>query len=295
MKILIILTGGTIGSAVTDGYISLNSKAKNTLLADFPHIDFTVIEPYNILSEQLNGEHLNLLVDSIKSNLSSDFDGIIITHGTDTLQYTACGLSCVFPDIDIPVILVSSNYVLGDERANGKDNFKYAIEFIKEKIGGIFVSYKNSGSKSEIHQGHKVLPHEIYSDDVKSIEGSLGYFENNKFIQTAEYEPCKGADNSVFSTASCVLWQKIHPEMIYPDSENYKAILLESYHSGTSPTYSDNFRNFCQNSNNPVYLVGAKEGPQYDSVKEYQELNIKHLPFISPIYAYMKLWLDAEI
>lgn len=294
MKILTILTGGTIGSSFCREFISLDHNSKNELLNGYEHIEIDTFSPYTILSEHLNGDYLNMLLAAVGENLNKDYDGIIVTHGTDTLQYSASALSIAYNNAQIPVVLVSSNYVLQDPRANGKYNFKYAVEFIKEKIGGVFVSYKNTGGKPEIHQGNMLLPHEIYSDDVKSIGGAFGYFENEKFIQQGVIKKYKTISNINPGKNSPVLWLKIHPGMSLPDTNNYNAVLLEAYHSGTLPTLSPEFRNFCQNANVPIFVIGAKEGPQYDSVKEYKELGIKHLPFISPVYAYLRLWFESE-
>lgn len=294
MKLLVILTGGTIGSGLLQGFIALDKDIKNQLLSDYSHISIDTIQPYTILSEQLKGDYLNKLITCIRDNLNKSYDGIIVTHGTDTLQYSACALSYAFADAKLPIVLVSSNYVLEDPRANGKDNFKYAVEFIKEKIGGVFVSYKNAGEFTEIHQGHLVLPHEIYNDDVKSINGSLGYFNEDMFIQNKQPERLEITDNVLFSELSPVLWSRIHPGIKLPDTNQYKAIILEGYHSGTLPTLSDEFQAFCKKSEIPIYLVGTKVGAQYESTKEYQELGINPLPQISPIYAYIKLWAELS-
>ena len=294
MKLLAILTGGTIGSSFCKEFISLDKNSKNQLLEGYEHLKIDTYSPYTILSEQLTGDYLNTLIKCVATKLQEDYDGIIITHGTDTLQYSASALSCVFDGAKIPLVLVSSNYVLQDPRANGKDNFKYAIEFIKEKIGGVFVSYRNAGENPEIHQGNMLLPHEIYSDDVKSINGAFGYYENDSFIINTKLQKFETITNPKLTDSAKVLWLKVHPSMILPDTSEYEAILLEAYHSGTLPTLSPKFRDFCQKAKNPIFLIGAKEGPQYDSVKEYEELGIKHLPFISPIYAYLRLWFEAE-
>lgn len=294
MNILLIFTGGTIGSSFCEEFISLNSDSKSKLLEGYSHLEIDTISPYTILSEQLDGNYLNALIECVGENLNKNYDGIIVTHGTDTLQYSASALSLAYGDAEIPVVLVSSNYVLDDPRANGKDNFKYAVEFIKEKIGGVFVSYKNTGGKPEIHQGNMLLPHEIYSDDVKSIGSAFGYYEKEAFIQNCQLTTFETVKNFKLSKNGKILWLKIHPGMSLPDTKNYKVIMLEAYHSGTLPTLSPEFRSFCKNANLPIFLAGAKDGPQYDSVKEYEELGIKHLPFISPIYAYLRLWAEAD-
>ena len=148
MNILVIFTGGTIGSAVSDGWISPSDDMKYLLLEKYREktgddIEFDTLNPYTILSENLTAEYLNMLTDCVKKNISL-YDGIIVAHGSDTLQYTAAALSLVLGNDIVPVMLVSSNYPLEDERANGTDNFIAATEFITAKAGkGVFISYKN--------------------------------------------------------------------------------------------------------------------------------------------------------
>jgi L-asparaginase len=49
------------------------------------------------------------LITTVKENLSSDYDGIIVTHGTDTLGYSAAALAYALGNGTVPVCLVSSN------------------------------------------------------------------------------------------------------------------------------------------------------------------------------------------
>ena len=114
MKILVIFTGGTIGSKLTDGFISPDRGAPYALLEKFkyPGIGFDTVSPYTILSENLSVKELNILLDTVRKSLHMGYDGIIITHGTDTLQYSAAAvLECV-KNTAVPIVFVSSNYPL---------------------------------------------------------------------------------------------------------------------------------------------------------------------------------------
>lgn len=290
MKILIIYTGGTIGSRLKDNLISTDRKQNRELLDEITDVEFEETEPYFILSEQLNGKNLTALIKCVGENLSKDYDGIIVTHGTDTLQYSASALSLAYGQCKIPVVLVSSNYVLDDIRANGKDNFKYAVEFIKEGIGGVFVSYRNTGSKPEIHLGSQLLQQEIYSDDLKSLGGSFGYFEGGSFVRLINDYNCDNIGEYSFNEFSSVLWLNSYAGMKAVDTKGYKAVLLQGYHSGTLPTLSKEFISFCKNSEVPIYFLGATDGDRYESTKLFKELGILVLKKLSPIYSYIKLW-----
>lgn len=140
MNIAVIFTGGTIGSTIQDQYVSTDAQAPYRLLSMYKQslntgqskeaVDFTTYAPYTTLSEYLDGSHLNKLITCIKAVLETDTDGIIVTHGTDTLPFTAAALGMIFAYAKIPIILVSSNYILDDPRANGLVNFATAVDYI---------------------------------------------------------------------------------------------------------------------------------------------------------------------
>lgn len=306
MKILTIFTGGTIGCSTLDGVLSPN-KANSYLLLNMylkshTGVEFVPVQPYNILSENLNGSNLTKLYECIKSFNSDEFDGIIVTHGTDTLQYTASYLSYCFGLRKIPIVMVSANYPLSDSISNGYVNFCSAVDFIKSgEQKGVFVSYKNSSeSHTNIHRAARVLPHLPYSDDVYSISGSAyGKVENGIFTKNVSYSEDADSNDFICNPKLCessdVLYIRPYAGIKYPEiTENTKAILLEGYHSGTLNTSSNALQNFCKKAYEmgvPVFLTGACKGFYYESKKLFGDLKINVLPSASPIAMYMKLWL----
>ena len=112
-SVSLITTGGTITSKVdykTGGVISL-IKPKELLstvpeLADI--IDLRkILSPFNIMSENMTGEHWQKLAEEVASVLKED-RGVIVTHGTDTLHFTAAALSFMLPEVPKPVVLTGS-------------------------------------------------------------------------------------------------------------------------------------------------------------------------------------------
>ena len=333
MKIMVIFTGGTIGSAVNDGFISPDNSQGYKLITEYEKIstrsnarqpvDLYTCMPYSLLSENLNGEYLNKLIECVKTNLNSEeqYDGIIITHGTDTLQYTAAAIDYVFADTNIPIVLVSSNYILDDERANGLSNFYFAIEFIKKEISGVYVSYRNVPEQLYIHYGSRLLPHMTCQDEIYSIGNSyLGCFKYasetgnfpNVFYSNTTNSEVKVSKNATelypksslpedicFSKNCPILYLKAMPGLIYPAiPDGTTAILIDSYHSGTICTESSELKSFTKQAsskNIPVFLVGAEDRTAYESTKIYSDLNINVLPKSSPIAIYVKLWLLSQL
>lgn len=330
MKILVIFTGGTIGSSIQGDYINIDDTGKYKIINSYKNkredLHFTTLEPYTILSENLRGENINSLANCVKDN-QDNYEGIIITHGTDTLQYTAAGLSILLPGLRVPVVMVSSNYVLEDERANGINNFSGAVEYISwvfeqrkdlpenSMLGaGIYVSYDNGDGRTNIYPGISLYQHNAYEDRLNSLKGCVmgtivegSYVSNNSPIFLSVVKAFEEAKNiicnsmntcseniNVFLEYSNVVWYKEHPGFSYvlPD-KNTRCVLIESYHSGTLNSNNKSLTELIRNCNErriPVFIVGIEDRIQYESTQFLQDFSIIILPEITPVVAYMLLW-----
>ncbi len=306
MKILVILTGGTISSTANSRYISPDQSKTYKLIEMYKssHNDdvaFEFTEPYTLLSENLTGNNIIALGNCLLENITHDYDGIIVTHGTDTLQYSAAAMGYLLANAQLPILFVSSNLVLDNPAANGVDNFSYAVKFIlQQQNKGVFVSYRNSDNTVYIHRGTRLLPHLPYSDDLFSVAGQYyGLYRKNVFIANPDYYSPQG--NNICELALPGSWHSQilrifpYPGMEYPSlSDNIKAVLLDSYHSGTICSMTPNmtaFYNEADLRNIPVFLTGADNGVDYESVKAWKQLGICTLPKASPIAMYVKLWM----
>lgn len=306
MKILVICTGGTIGSTVNKGFISPDKSKSFKLIEMYKasnknNVEFEIIQPYTLLSENLTGRTLSSLGLCLLENASRGYDGIIVTHGTDTLQYSAAAMGYLLANARIPILFVSSNLVLDHPAANGIHNFTHAVEFIMQKHGsGVFVSYRNSDNITYIHRGTRLLPHLGYSDELFSILGQYyGLYRENVFIPNPGYRSLQIDNIPIFtlpdSWNSHILRIFPYPGMEYPAlSDNIKAILLDTYHSGTLCSTTPNMTSFYNEANArklPVFLTGANHDTDYESVTVWKRLGIHTLPPASPIAMYIKLWM----
>lgn len=307
MKILVIFTGGTIGSTEQDGWISPNQATKYLLLKEYTEkhseVDFETIEPYTILSENLSAEALNTLLQSVCENAEKEYDGIIITHGTDTLQYSASALSYAFGDTGMPIVLVSSNYPLSDAKSNGYINFEAAVQFIQSRIGkGVFVCYANTPARVEIHCGNMLLSHSEMSDALYSVgSNEFAYYQNGNIVLNPHFK------KPIFNKPLRTFTLKPHPDILvvnnYPGEkypyvlDGYRAVILRPYHSGTLNTDNTHLRELCQKAKAkgiPVFIVNVNNGAAYASSKLYSELGIIVLPQSAFVSIYMKIWIAVS-
>lgn len=313
MSIYVIFTGGTIGSSNTDNVISTDSFVQEYFISKYKEKFisedcFKCVYPYSILSENLDAEHLLLLINTVKDVLKNDdVQGIIINHGTDTLQYTSAVLSYIFSCCDTPILLVSSNYVLSDPRANGLINFHCAVRFINEfHKSGVYVSYKNDNDIPYIHMGARLNAPLLFSADISSVKDTwFAKYANDMFVLNDIYNDMSNKislftsfdDISLFTLAqNIIMWIKPYPGMSYvKPTENTKAVLHESFHSGTIAINDELkcFANECKRMNIPMYITGLEENEAvYDNVIEYIKLGFIPLYGCSPIAIYCKLWLS---
>ena len=302
MKILVIFTGGTIGSTVTNGWISPDDTTHYALIDAYKNkfgdaVCFETRAPFSILSENLSAETLKILVEEVCSAVEKDFDGIIVTHGTDTLQFSAAALAYATGNDCIPTVLVSSNFPLDDPRSNGNANFKAAVDFIREDCGrGVFIAYQNAGGPVKFHNALATVDHMEADDSVFSLYGSVYAKETAEGIQVVgKCAPCEKIP-AKFAEDARILTIELHPAngYVYP-LEHYGAIILRPYHSGTLNTASPAFISFCnraKNANLPVYAVNIQGGDTYASSKTFDELGITPLYDTTFAAAYVKLWME---
>ena len=308
MKILVVFTGGTIGSTVQGDYISADEKTPYTLLSEYEKnygIDFEydVLQPYTELSENNTGETISALAGCLGENISGNYDGVIVTHGTDTLQYTAAALSYTFGKCGVPVCIVSANYIIGDKRSNGLANFRGAVNFIRQKIGGVWVVYKNSDEENvTVHGGARLLESQAFSDCFYSAGNSFfGRFDGEEnFIKNENYrefpdEISPIIPNKLNEISDFILRVNPYVGMTFPAvNPKIKYVIMGTFHSGTFNTKSGYVKKFfseLRQKNITVFLTGTTAGTAYESTKAFEKLNVIPVPNIAPIALYMKIWL----
>jgi len=310
MKILVIFTGGTIGSVKSEGWIAPDDTTKYRLLesykdADQKGIAFETASPYIILSENLSAKELTTLCGVIDDAVKGDYDGVIVAHGTDTLQYSASAAAfCVGADCT-PVVFVSSGYPLESERSNGEANFEAAVEFIRAKAGrGVYISYANEqGGKVDIHTAARALRHPEMSDKVYSLGGTpYAECEGGVISCREDYIP-SGVGEPLGKVNFCenagLLTVTVNPTEQYRyDLEGVRAIILMPYHSGTLNTASEHFKAFCQIAKEkhiPIFLPDLPLGAHYASMKSYSDLGIIPLPPCSSVALTVKIWAGISL
>jgi len=163
-KILLLSTGGTIASKVDyrTGAVTpilsaeeLNSSVPE--LSEIANIDTKVL--FSEYSENIMPNHWLEIANQLFEYSKSNYSGIIIAHGTDTMHYTSSFLSFALAGYPIPIVLVGSQRSSDRASSDAALNLIGAAKFIVEcKKNGVYVIMHNDESDTSIacHFGTRV-------------------------------------------------------------------------------------------------------------------------------------------
>jgi L-asparaginase len=129
-RILIIHTGGTLGMKGCRPAPLRPGDFEKTLREEVPELfrlaSVRLVVFSNLDSSDMSPEHWSALAVRVHAALS-DNDGVVITHGTDTMAWTASALSFMLPGLRRPVVLTGSQRPLDEVRSDGRLNLIDAV------------------------------------------------------------------------------------------------------------------------------------------------------------------------
>ena len=141
-KILLITTGGTIASM--PGGEGLEPHRSGVMERELEQLRtyyaITVRDAMCLDSSNIRPEEWQLIAREIFENRAG-YDGIVVSHGTDTMAYTASAVTYMLPDIDLPVVFTGSQLPLSDMLSDGPDNLRTAFAMAASGHAGVFLAF----------------------------------------------------------------------------------------------------------------------------------------------------------
>jgi glutamyl-tRNA(Gln) amidotransferase subunit D len=148
-SVSLIATGGTIGTHVDykTGGVYMCRKPEE-ILATTPELETIVnlksmLRPFTVASEDMTYKHWQTLAEMTVKELKR-CDGVIITHGTDCLHYTATALSFMLKNLSKPVVLT------GAQRSPDRGSFDGRMNLI---CSGYFAGHSTIGEVVVVMHG----------------------------------------------------------------------------------------------------------------------------------------------
>ena len=140
--ILLLTTGGTIASM--PGGEGLEPRRAEVMERELEQLrsyyTITVEDVMCLDSSNIRPEEWQRIAEHI-FRLREGYDGIVVSHGTDTMAYTASAVTFMLPDIDRPVVFTGSQLPLADVLSDGPDNLRTAFAMAASGHPGIFLAF----------------------------------------------------------------------------------------------------------------------------------------------------------
>lgn len=149
-RVLVMATGGTIVSPKKDGAAAPDEEFASAILGraneyfEARGVDAVVVRPFGeagIDSSDMGPVQWVRLAAEISRARSPELRGVLITHGTDTMAYTASWLSICFPNEAFPIILTGSQQSPDDMPFDGENNLIGAAKLASCMHGGIGIYF----------------------------------------------------------------------------------------------------------------------------------------------------------
>ncbi len=196
------------------------------------------IQIMSLDSTNIQPDHWIKIANTVRERFS-DYDGFVITHGTDTMAYTAAILSYMLQNSSKPIVVTGSQKPIDAEKTDAKRNLSASIYFACENSGGVFIVFNGiviNGSRAvKIRTKSNNAFESINYPIVARIRG-------RKVSYNPDYSlpPEESGDLNFFSSiAKDVILIKLMPGMTHDIFDHirghYRGVVIESFGSGGVP------------------------------------------------------------
>ena len=180
-KIAIISTGGTIASrvdyrtgAVQPALTAADLASVVPELSSIAEIDAHIL--FSEYSENIGPNHWKGMAEEVAKRIANDAEGVVISHGTDTLHYTAAALSFALANLPVPVLLVGAQRSSDGPSSDAASNLTGAVALAARAdmaLVGVAMHQDLSDHIILAHRGTRVRKcHTSRRDAFKSINST---------------------------------------------------------------------------------------------------------------------------
>ena len=255
MKVLVILTGGTISMVRNAQTGALQPADLHTFKAFVPEmfasetqVDMIPFDPL-LDSSDLNPDSWRQMAQIVYDHYEQ-YDGFVILHGTDTMSYSASALSFMFDNLSKPIVFTGSQLPIGMLRSDAKENLLTSIEIAAayDQEGKPFVPEVCLYMDGSLYRGNRTTKRNaehfsaFNSYNYPALARAGVHITYNKAL-IGNYgnacHPLKLKTN--FDTRVAIL--KLFPGITEPvvasilDSPGLRGVVLETFGSGNAPSH----------------------------------------------------------
>jgi glutamyl-tRNA(Gln) amidotransferase subunit D len=200
-------------------------------------------------SENMTPAHWSTIATEAAARIGKGVTGVVITHGTDTLGFTAAALSFALLGTPAPVVLVGAQRSSDRPSSDAAGNLLGAVTLAsRAPFAGVYV-VMHSGMSDDalaVHSGVKVRKnHTSRRDAFESVNAPpVAYLHNSSIEETRAGLPARGAamdfhPRTAFSDRVALIksYPAFEPALLAALIEReYRGVILEGTGLGHVPT-----------------------------------------------------------
>jgi glutamyl-tRNA(Gln) amidotransferase subunit D len=253
-RVAVVTTGGTINSVIA-GKAIVADTLRSRLRSEIEHIRSTknlsvdVYPALEKMSEDMAPTDWLIIIQTIQRLISEGYKSIIVTHGTDTMAYTAAAIALYFNNNNenVKICLTGSFYPLEHPESDARTNLEAALEVVvSEKFNsGVYVAFRLNRAVVCIYHGLEISPISYDSSTFGAMYGKVAAIYSNGRIEDIQPRYVDFAANSDFPSNNRlrVVGQYIYQMLSYPGLNlsifttprtEKRLIIIDAYHSGTA-------------------------------------------------------------
>lgn len=235
MSITLLATGGTIACVPTANGLAPGLTARN-LISYLPASQQSLVtgweDVFSMDSSNIQPEEWCRLARAVDQALQVS-DGVVITHGTDTMAYTAAALTYMLRNLSKPVILTGSQLPMSAPLSDAPGNLSLAVEACRQKVPGVYVCFNR-----KIISGVRAVKTRTTSFDAfDSVNASPCGLADSEGVHFLRPQPTTGEYRLMDTLDPRVFLLKLMPGTL-PDifdfvvKADYRGIVIEAFGLG---------------------------------------------------------------
>ena len=245
-KILMIGTGGTIASEAGESGLAPELTSEQ-LLKYIPDISklgqVDCIQVCSLDSTNIEPKQWALIAGAIRERYD-DYDGFVVSHGTDTMAYTAAALSYLIQGSPKPIVLTGAQKPIGFETTDSKQNLRDAFAVAASDMRGVMLVFNGKVILGTRARKTRSKSFEAFSSINYPILAMVQDGRVIQYIQTDTLDAPKFYDKVDPKVSLMKLIPGADPRIVSYILECSDAIIIESFGVGGLPSYDGG--DFCE-------------------------------------------------
>lgn len=240
--ILLITTGGTIASAESENGL-VPALASEQLLSHVPEVrnicKVSTVQLYNLDSTNMRPEYW-LEVSRYISKVYDEYDGFVITHGTDTMAYAAAMLHYLIQNSKKPIVLTGAQIPIEKRDTDARENLTDAFLFASDDSAcGVHIVFGDKIIAATRARKTRTKSFNAFSSidypEIGFIRGGVVRY----YIKEKYTDPVTFFDKIDPSVIVVKLIPGMSADIFDFIADRYHAVIIESFGVGGLPYYDN--------------------------------------------------------